>query len=1535
MNREQSSQSIAIIGMAGRFPDANDLETFWGNLAAGIDSLISFSDKEILNAGVAPAKLSHPNYVKKGTVLEGAELFDAEFFGFNPREAEVIDPQQRVFLECAWEALENAGYGGECSNRSIGVYAGASMNTYLLQNLLPNRGILEAIGPYQIMLGAEKDFLATRVSYKLNLKGPAITIQTACSTSLTAVQIACQSLLHHQCDVALAGGVSVTYPARSGYLYIEGMILSPDGHCRPFDSRAGGTRPGAGAGVVVLKRLEDAVQAGDTIRAVIRGAALNNDGAAKMGYTAPSVEGQARAVEMAQAMAGVDPASISYIEAHGTATVLGDPIEIAALEQVFRSRTDQKHFCAIGSVKSNIGHLDAAAGIAGLIKTVLALEHQAIPPSLHFRAPNPQIDFANSPFFVNDRLRAWKTEAGPRRAGVSSFGIGGTNAHVVLEEAPARQPSLALRSSQLLVVSAKTPSALETACQELGRHLSSHPEIGLADAAYTLQVGRARFPHRRHLVCGSREEAVAELSGARGQRETEQESISRPVGFLFSGQGSQHAGMAEELYRGEPSFGRHLDQCAELLQPHLGCDLRAVLYCRDSENGCGATQLDETWLAQPALFAIEYSLARMWMDWGISPDACLGHSIGEYVAACLAGVFSLEDGLALVASRGRLMQSLPRGSMLAVPLASEQVHSLLNGNLSLAAVNASRLCTVAGPDVAVDTLERELLARDIGCRRIHTSHAFHSAMMDPAVESFAALVRRFRLSPPRLPFLSNLTGTWIRPEEATDPMYWALHMRHTVQFADGLQRLLDDPSRILLEVGPGQTLSIFAKEAARPPRSAEIFSSLPHHRDPQSAANFAIETLGRLWTAGAAIDWEGFHRGETLHRVPLPTYPLERKRYAVEPRPAATRQLQPEELSKKEDIADWFYVPSWKRSVAPSRLVPEPGTSLQGPWLVFLDESGLGTQVLQALAKRGQPYVAVRAGDVFERTGDGAYRMAPSDREQYALLLGALRDSGSIPRSILHLWNVTATPVQTAAGAADRDAPFYSLLYLAQAWGELQANEPLALIVAANRLLRVSTEQEPLEPHKALLFGPCRVIPLEYPGIDCRCVDIVVPEEESTDLVSNLLLEAGMPASHGVVAYRSGQRWEQTFEPVRLAGATSAARLRPAGVYLITGGLGGIGLTIAEHLADTVHARLVLTARSSFPTPAEWDHWLSAHPPTDATSQKIRRVRALEQGGAEVMVVAADVSDAARMREVLEQARRRFGGFNGIVHAAGVPGGGMIQLKTAPMAERVFAPKVQGTLVLESLLAQDRLDFQMLCSSIDAIRGGVGAVDYCSANAFLDAFALSRAGRNGCTVVSVNWDTWQQVGMAVNTTVPDDLRASWRQHLESGITPAEGVAAFREVLACSLPQVAVVTRGLSAHQRQFAKPNAGAARAPELPPPAASTGAPRHERPNLKIAYAPPENELQQRIAEIWKEVLGIEKIGSDDNFFELGGHSLLATGVLSRIRAAFGVGLPLRIVFECPTVRALAEQTEKMLWATSSAPTSSADSADREEIEL
>ncbi len=885
---QTSTQGIAIVGMAGRFPGARDVEAFWKNLRNGVESISFFSDDELVAAGVDPAHLKDPNYVKARPVMDDAEFFDASFFGFTPADAANMDPQQRVFLECAWEALENAGCDPERFDGAIGLYAGLNRNTYLLANLCTNPEFIENLldakkaGFFQAMLGNEKDFIATRAAFKLNLRGPAITIQTACSTSLVAVNMACQSLLTFQSDAALAGGISITFPQTKGYVYQEGGIESSDGHCRVFDATAQGTVFGSGVGLVVLKRLDDALASGDQIYAVIKGSAINNDGATKVSYTAPSVEGQVEVVQLAQALAGIPPETISYVEAHGTGTALGDPVEVSALSEAFRVSTDRKQFCAIGSVKTNVGHLDVAAGVTGLIKTALSLHHREIPPSLHFDTPNPKLELENSPFFVNTRLMPWERRGTPLRAAVSSFGVGGTNAHAVLEEAPARLPSGPSRPWQLLPLSARNEAALERASVRLRDHLKNTHGLNIADAAFTLQTGRREFSHRRVVLCRDTAEAVAVLEkpDARHVFDGIQTGSEAPVVFMFPGQGSQYVGMGAELYETEPVFRAELDRCVEILRPLLGLDLRTLIHPSAADAADAEVKLKQTRYTQPALFAFEYSLARLWMSWGVQPSAMIGHSVGEYVAACISGVFSLEDALKLIARRGELVQSCDEGSMLAVRLPEKEVLPYLDENLCIAAVNAPNLCVAAGPHADIDALEQRLRDEGHSSIRLRTSHAFHSRMMDPILEAFTETLRSVPMQAPQIPYVSNVTARWIGDADAVNPEFWAGHVRQPVRFADGLAEILNDPQRVLLEIGPGQTLANLARQHPARQSSQVVLASLGGAKESESAA--ILGTLGKLWLADVDIDWTGFYAAEERRRIPLPTYPFEKQRHFID-----------------------------------------------------------------------------------------------------------------------------------------------------------------------------------------------------------------------------------------------------------------------------------------------------------------------------------------------------------------------------------------------------------------------------------------------------------------------------------------------------------------------------------------------------------------------------------------------------------------------------------------------------------------------------
>ncbi|NET55353.1 MAG: SDR family oxidoreductase [Symploca sp. SIO2E6] len=1752
--------AIAIIGMAGRFPGAKTIDEFWQNLRNGVESISVFSDEELLSSGVEPSQLNDPNYVKAAPILSDVEEFDAFFFGYSAREAQTIDPQQRIFLESAWSALENAGYNPTISDYSIGVYGGAAPTTYLINNIHHNQGfsagrLVDSDRGMQVYLGNSTDNLTTRVAYKLNLTGPALNIQTACSTGLVAIHAACQSLLNGECEIALAGGVSVWIPQKTGYLYQEGLMLSPDGHCRAFDAKAQGTVFGDGVGIVVLKMLEEALADGDCIHAVIKGSAVNNDGHLKVSYSAPSVDGQAAAIYQAQEVADIDPETITYIETHGTGTPLGDPIEIAALTQAFRAKTEKKGYCAIGSVKTNVGHLTMAAGVAGLIKTVLALKHKQIPPSLHFETSNPEIDFENSPFYVNTKLAKWERNGSPRRAGVSSFGLGGTNAHAILEEwnPPLTSPSEGGgQKQQLLLLSAKTPTALATTTVNLANHLQEHPELNLADVAYTLTVGRFAFDYRRIVVVSDLEDAANTLSSLdTKQILTNSGKVkTRSVAFMFSGQGSQYVNMTRELYETQTTFTEQVDKCCTILQPHLGFDLRDILYPSEDKTETATEKLKQTAITQPALFVIEYALAQLWMSWGVKPAAAIGHSIGEYVAATLAGVLSLEDALKVVACRGRLMQSMPTGSMLAVPLPEDEVKNLIaETSLEIATINSPDNCVVSGTTADIEAFENALASQDIEGRRLHTSHAYHSSMMEGMLEPFTEKVKQVRLNAPTIPFISNLTGTWITAAEATSPSYYAQQLRSCVRFADGVKQFFNDPNQILLEVGPGRTLSTLAKRHPDNPSEQITLTSVRHPQEEGSDVSFLLKALGQLWLAGTEIDWDEFYGEEKHYRVPLPTYPFEGQRYWIDPpkqqpiyyqvnhqqlwqsaveaglqqaqegisqfeqseyleqkavedricaaymakafkdlgvfanpedkysvtkifeqfpikpdykqlltrwlevlvqrgmlqqewedffqlqalsaeefdalvqefqtkfanQPEQARLIQgfgnnnvallkgeeigqnilfadanldvyakveneaegvdvysntimraivekvveslppsnqlkimeigagqgystnwllpllpqerthytytdlgesflkfgkvkfkqypfieyrlfdmekpPEEqgfelnsydlivasgvlhvtsnmgatlervrsllapgglfllneetllnlpfdiiygllmpsfndpsfddgvrnsgkpfltkeqwqealqshgfvevknfpeadvngthiilgraetsakqsvpvafsrqvevvatsketLSKKPDIADWFYIPSWER--LPLLPYKAKDISMISPILVFVDEFSLSVELVKQLEAKTKDVVRVQVGEAFAKLDTDLYSINPNNSEDYQSLIQSLQVQKLTPKTIVHLWNVTENQkaeltfesVEKANGLG-----FYSLIYLTQALGQQNLDNEMEMVVVSNGLQNVNGE-ETICPEKATLIGPVRLIPKEYNELHCRSVDVVLPPSGSEGkVISQLLSEIQQKSEDKIVAYRGNYRWVEIFDPVRLEQSSQTPpQFQTGGVYLITGGLGGLGLVFAEDLAKAVRAKLILTGRSTFPQRSEWSQWLTDHYEEDPTSQKIKKIQEIEAQGGQVLVVRADVANKEQMAAAISQAQEQFGQINGVIHCAGALADSSIGKKTREMAERVFGPKIKGTLVLETLFKDAQLDFFIVFSSVSAINPNFGQVDHSAACNFEDAYVRYKSMTSSRLTISINQPAWKEVGAAV------------------------------------------------------------------------------------------------------------------------------------------------------------------------------------------
>jgi acyl transferase domain-containing protein/acyl carrier protein len=1516
LQEQIANPDIAIVGMSGRLPGAKNIDEFWHNIQNKVESISFFSNDDLIDSNLPGEVLHDPNYVKAAPVLEDIEYFDARFFGYAPKEAELIDPQHRLFIECAWEALENAGYDPETYAGLIGVYAGISTNTYFFNNIYNNVNSRDISNNYTF----NKDFLTTNVSYKLNLKGPSVGVQTYCSTSLVALHLACKSLLDEECDIALAGGVTIIVPQKSGYLYEQDGILSPDGHCRAFDAKAQGTIFGSGLGIVVLKRLKDAIADRDYIHAIIKGSAINNDGSLKVSYTAPSVNGQAEVIVEALANAGIDADDISYIETHGTGTSTGDPVEIAALTKAFRAFTQRNGFCAIGSVKPNIGHLDIAAGIASLIKTVQALKYKKIPPSLHFEVPNPEIDFVNSPFYVNTELTDWNTNNTTRRAGISSLGFGGTNAHVILEEAPIIEYFDDSRPWQLLLLSAKTSTALETATINLFTYLKQDSDINLANVAYTLNVGRRAFNHRRILVCQSVQDAVNVLETQEQERifTVCQEHREQPVIFMFSGQGSQYANMGRELYEVEPTYRRHIDTCAEILQLHLGLDIRDLLFPESEKIELASQQLQQTALTQPALFVIEYALAQLWMSWGVLPTAMIGHSIGEYVAAAIAGVFSLEDALAIVAKRGQLMQQLPPGSMLTIPLPEKEVRSLLNAeildknSLEIAAINTKSSCVVSGTKEAIATLQNQLSSQGVECRLLHTSHAFHSQMMSPILEEFVQLLKTVQLNPSRIGFISNLTGSWITNTQATNPNYWSQHLRQTVRFSDGISHLLEQFTGVFLEVGPGRTLSTFSTQHLDKNAKQHILTSLPHVKEQQSDVRFLLQTLGRLWLFGVDINWSGFYTHEQRHRLPMPTYPFERQRYWIDAKSLSpTLNSQPTRLEHKQDITNWFYIPSWKRSLLTYSSSSKTEFT-QKQWLIFVDDLGVGEKLINAFKSQNITIIIVKPGEQFHKLSEDIYTINPCISKDYNTLFQELISLGKTPQNIAYLWSVTNLENRQIGSYLE----FNSLLLLSQSLRKLKTNESLQLWVVSNHIQEVNGS-EIIDPEKATVLGLCKVISQEYPHITCRSIDIALTkhldiEKEQgnckNNIIDKLLSEFTSASSDLVVAHRGCYRWVQTFDPVPLKPVfEEKTPLKKQGVYLFPAGLESIEILIAEYLTTTFQAKLIFIEDLTFPEDNDLSQWLVTHTQEDEVSYKIKQLLALNKLGADFLVMRADPTNYEQIHQCFSS--NQIGQINGVIYSTGInrekifgsiPEIGKIEL------ESIFKFQRRKITVLEQILQNRELDFCIIFSSLASILGGFGLGLYSAANHFIDTFANRHNQNNSLSWHIINWDK-----LHLNFS-QEEKTLGQTSSLQLGITPAEAIEVFKRILSLEKgTQIIVSTVDIKARQNYTSNFDylANAKSSSQL------DSFPSYSRPQLSNSYVSPTNQLEKQITEIWQEVLGIAEVGIYDNFYELGGDSLIATQLVSRLRAKFPIDLPLRdLLLQAMIPSKQAEMIEQLL---------------------
>ncbi len=1447
---------IAVIGMAGRFPGAPDLGAFWDNLVAGRESISSFSPEQLQAAGIDETLYTNPNYVPARGILGYADRFDAGFFGYSPKEAAIMDPQHRMFLETAWRAMENAGYLGRRYNGNVGVYASVGFNSYLVMSLEMNPRFMQGEDGTLAMLSNDKDFLATRVSYKLGLTGPSVVVQSACSSSLAAVHHACQSLLAGEADIQLAGGVTIRVPEYSGYLYQEGMINSPDGHCRPFDKDAAGTVAGNGVGVVVLKRLEDALRDRDHIYAVVRASAINNDGTDKVGYAAPSTKGQTRAIRAALALSELPAESIGFIETHGSGTRMGDPIELEALRNAYDFPPDKRACCALGAVKANIGHLDSAAGIAGFIKTVLTLHKGVIPPHPTFREANPLCHLASGPFYVATSPRQWETAGHSRRAGVSSFGMGGTNVHIILEQAPPPSPSTPSSSWQLLPLSARTLKSLDRQKENLRQDLQRHNQSPLADIAYTLQTGREHFQHNYFLLARSTEQAADILSMGLSKLTsgTLWDGEERQVVFMFPGQGAQFAGMGRTLYEEQPVFHAELDACEKLLQSHFGWSLTEHLFDQ-GEQADGL--LNRTRFTQPALFTVELALARLFMHWGIQPHALVGHSVGEYVAAVLAGIMSRDDALLLVAERGRLIDSLPGGDMLFVPQSEEQLQPLLGDGVELAVLNAPAASVLSGPTEAVGAVQKRLEEQGVKVRLLRTSHAFHSGMMEPILEEFEQRVWRVELSAPQLPILSNRTGSWMSAAQATDPGYWAAHLRHSVRFFQCVETLAESTPKLFLELGPGNGLASFCQETLGLESRHQIVSAMPRPDPEHDDHSQALFALGQLWQQGIMPDWERLHEQGARNRLPLASYPFNGGSYWVDTAiKLHTRALSPHQ---PHPLRTRIWTPQ------PDLLLPAERPQ---HLLALHADQAVMRGILRRLSAQGITCLRCITGKKFKPLKDGGYSLPYGKEDNYRQLFEACNPNPATGLDILMQYPTGYTLDERLGG-------FLELLKAMARFSSTTGCRIRFTLLLPTSHAVIGSEPDNWERQAATTMA--WILGDLQPTITWRMLDAGVlldkvplwkrrhPQQEPSAHAALLLEDLSGFSPNTCTAYRNGLRWRlqeqaleiRTVEPVRDTN------------YIITGSLTPSSADLLCHWHTQWGGKFIYV-----PPPAE------AHQEQRQSNQAI--IDDLKSEGLPVSVCRSEA-----LIFLIPKLRR-----------------------TAP--EKPLHLWYFNTMPAESedevLIYLERKDLNEICAGGPKLLNSLEsiAVDERVWISTLPAFyrypphlmqILLEAPLAGAR------NKWRSVHL------PEDLFNQHSPYADLGETR------LRELLAQALYGQAggweILLSLLPSEDCQWNRQHTQSPATENEEESGTEQNTDSYARPDLPTPYAAPVTDRQKAICVIWQQLFRIDRVGIHDNFFELGGDSVMALKLLAALESHFKVELPLAEAMNAPTV---AEQANSIV---------------------
>lgn len=1484
--------SVAIVGMSCRMPNASSVDEFWVNLRDGIESVRELTVDEMLERGTHPDEFLRPDFVPYGSYFVDRSSFAGKFFGYSPREVELMDPQHRLLLECVWTAIEDAGYPPRSLRVRTSLFTSISLSSYLLFNLL---GSLPKDRPderFQAMIGTDKEFAATRISYKLNLRGPSLAVQTGCSSSLVAVHLAVQSLLTHECDLAIVGAASVGGDSGAGYRYVRDGILSEDGHTRSFDASASGTVFGEGGGVVVLKRLEDVDTDHNHVYAVIRGTAVNNDGRAKVGYTAPSIEGQADVIKHALNISGLTADQIGYVEAHGTATKIGDPVEISALTKAFRETTDKLGFCGIGSVKSNLGHLDAAAGIAGLIKTCLILKHRSLVKSLNFTSANPAICFEETPFYVVQKFAPWPTD-GPARAGISSFGIGGTNAHLILEEhrLPPRCPKPLTR--EIVALSAESDAELDRAQDDIVRFLEEASDIDFLNLVYTLNVGREGLRVRRAFMPETRSEALEMLKEGRGFQSGIVNSGPAPaVVFMFPGGGSQYSEMGRGLYRSERLYRDTIDRGNRCLLDWTGIDHRSILFEGKTEGS-----LTSSTIGLPCLFMCEVALAILLMERGVEPTYLIGHSLGEYAAAHLAGVFTFEEALDLVLFRGRLLDELPSGAMLSIELSEAELMPLLIHGVSIAAVNSPRRCVVAGPIDRIRDLQDRLAGRECHVSRLHINVAAHSPLLDPVLDRFREKVESLNPRRPSIPIVSSLTGNWLSDEEATSTDYWVRQLREPVRFASGLTKLASDSHSYFFEVGPSNVLQTYLSETCPSEPSSAV---MRHLRNPVSDEEHFYLALAKAWAGGVRINWERFYESRERSRISAPTYSFEKQMYWV--KNAQASELRQASTGPVHSSYEAYWVPFSLTSYTRH----DAGRS--NVWVIFsMSEACLSAfrNAVTSWKPSDCELVFVHQTDVYAQLDDNNFRVARDIQSNYEELLGTLRDRFKGPLTLVVLDGSAAQSGSNGAAFATKPSvgdELSSLICIlraaAKALDQAARNCDIAVVCfeAARRSLLDDrlTEYLPLG-QCAIQEGRCRRFKVIYASAEQTIglaqdtnVKKVLEELDSGQLEPEILL-------------MGEARYVRRYRPLDLIPSNRPSQDPAQPVYLLIGGFGRIGRSLAEFLTERGPCTLIIVSRSGS---VREDHRNTSEDDSAGNTHAAPRHGAwlslLRGRGARVEVHVLDIARRADTLAFLDGVYRRYPKLDVIFHLAGLGGEtsmGLIDDLTPDMYRQQLAPKADGVIHLSEGLLGRSYGLCVAFSSTASKFGGVGIAAYAMANSRMDAIVTSQYEREGRRWLSIGWDAWVDDGqehvLKYGVSSLDKYAIGFRTAFETlwkliGSTHSGAVLVSSQSPSSRIASI-LDSQNLSSREGTETC----------------------NTRRSLTTAFASPTTELELAMATVWSRILGLEQVGIDDSFFEMGGNSLIALRLVSRLRDELALDLNVLTLFQSPTIRRLAANLE------------------------